>query len=166
MLMKEFHAARCGRGPGVKDVLGRFLALVLHRIKQQAVQFLDDRQHRLARHRRPAAEDGVHFILGQQLAGFFREQRPVGRRIDDHRLEFFAGQAAFLFCSSISISMVSFSVVSLIAMVPDKECSTPTLMVSAAFAAPIIRAKAVSAPATPSLRSFKEYLFMVKILEG
>ena len=40
----------------------------------------------------------------------------------------------FLFCSSISISMVSFSVVSLIAMVPDSECSTPTLMVSSARA--------------------------------
>ena len=30
--------------------------------------------------------------------------------------------------------MVSFSVVSLIAIVPDNECSTPTLMVSAAAA--------------------------------
>src|SRR5690348_12804369 len=40
----------------------------------------------------------------------------------------------FLFCSSIIISTVSFSVVSLIAMVPDNECNTPTLMVSAAFA--------------------------------
>jgi hypothetical protein len=30
------------------------------------------------------------------------------------------------FCSAISISMTSFSVVSLIAIVPDSECSTPT----------------------------------------
>src|SRR3954464_10206087 len=36
----------------------------------------------------------------------------------------------FLFCSSIIISTVSFSVVSLMAMVPDSECRTPTLMVS------------------------------------
>src|SRR5919112_6436903 len=34
----------------------------------------------------------------------------------------------FLFCSSISISMTSFRVVSLIAIVPDRECSTPTLI--------------------------------------
>src|SRR5271154_7560256 len=34
----------------------------------------------------------------------------------------------FLFCASISIRMVSLSVVSLIAMVPDSECSTPTLI--------------------------------------
>ncbi|MEH2479404.1 hypothetical protein V1282_002761 [Nitrobacteraceae bacterium AZCC 2146] len=41
----------------------------------------------------------------------------------------------FLFCSSIMNSTVSFSVVSEIAMVPDNECRTPTLMVpSAAFA--------------------------------
>src|SRR5438309_5208263 len=41
----------------------------------------------------------------------------------------------FLFCSSIRNRTVSFSVVSLIAMVPDSECRTPTLMVSsAAFA--------------------------------
>src|SRR4029077_1674871 len=34
----------------------------------------------------------------------------------------------FLFCSSIRNRTVSFSVVSLIAMVPDSECSTPTLI--------------------------------------
>src|ERR1700722_4037415 len=36
-----------------------------------------------------------------------------------------------LFCLSISISMTSFSVVSLIAMVPDKECRIPILIVPA-----------------------------------
>ena len=36
----------------------------------------------------------------------------------------------FLFCSSIRKRMVSFSVVSLMAMVPESECRTPTLMVS------------------------------------
>ena len=40
----------------------------------------------------------------------------------------------FLFCSSISISITSFSVVSLIAMVPESECRMPTLMVSWACA--------------------------------
>jgi len=33
-----------------------------------------------------------------------------------------------LFCSSISISMTSFKVVSLIAIVPDSECRMPTLI--------------------------------------
>jgi len=42
----------------------------------------------------------------------------------------------FLFCSSMSISMVSFKVVSLMAMVPDSEWRIPTLMVSAAVRAP------------------------------
>ena len=40
----------------------------------------------------------------------------------------------FLFCSSISISIMSFSVVSLIAMVPESEWRIPTLMVSWAIA--------------------------------
>src|SRR5206468_11784856 len=38
----------------------------------------------------------------------------------------------FLFCSSIRNSIVSFSVVSLIAMVPERERSMPTLIVSCA----------------------------------
>ena len=38
----------------------------------------------------------------------------------------------FLFCSSIRKRTVSFSVVSLMAMVPESECRTPTLMVSSA----------------------------------
>src|SRR5215475_1551021 len=38
----------------------------------------------------------------------------------------------FLFCSSMSISMTSFSVVSLMAMVPESECRMPILMVSSA----------------------------------
>src|SRR5918996_4384943 len=43
---------------------------------------------------------------------------------------FLPSRPPFLFCSSMSISMTSFKVVSLIAMVPDNECRTPTLMVS------------------------------------
>ena len=38
----------------------------------------------------------------------------------------------FLFCSSMSMSTTSFSVVSLMAMVPESECRMPTLMVSSA----------------------------------
>jgi hypothetical protein len=48
----------------------------------------------------------------------------------------------------MSISMTSFSVVSLIAMVPDRECRTPTLMVSCADrdVVPASAATAASAP--------------------
>ncbi len=38
----------------------------------------------------------------------------------------------FLFCSAMSISITSLSVVSLIAIVPDSECRMPTLIVSSA----------------------------------
>ncbi len=47
---------------------------------------------------------------------------------------FLPSRPPFLFCSSISISMTSFRVVSLMAMVPDRECRMPTLMVSCARA--------------------------------
>ena len=47
---------------------------------------------------------------------------------------FLPSRPPFLFCSSISISMTSFSVVSLIAMVPESECKMPTLIVSWALA--------------------------------
>src|SRR5690606_40848667 len=63
---------------------------------------------------------------------------------------FLPSRPPFLFCSSTSINTVSFSVVSLMAMVPDSECSTPTLMVSAATAMPDISDKdaAAAAPCT------------------
>ena len=41
----------------------------------------------------------------------------------------------FLFCSSMSMSITSFSVVSLMAMVPESECRMPTLIVSCAWPA-------------------------------
>ena len=47
---------------------------------------------------------------------------------------FLPSRPPFLFCSSISISITSFSVVSLMAMVPESECRMPTLMVSSALA--------------------------------
>ena len=58
----------------------------------------------------------------------------------------------FLFCSSISISITSLSVVSLIAIVPDSECRMPILIVSsAAIAAGAANASAPprAAPAAP-----------------
>ena len=62
---------------------------------------------------------------------------------------FLPSRPPFLFCSSISISMTSFSVVSLIAMVPESECRMPTLMVSsAAMAWPAIMLAKLSGDAT------------------
>lgn len=43
---------------------------------------------------------------------------------------FLPNKPPFLFCSSTNINTASFNVVSEIAIVPDKECSTPILMVS------------------------------------
>src|SRR5882672_10643363 len=58
----------------------------------------------------------------------------------------------FLFCSSISISMTSFRVVSLIAIVPDNECRMPTLIgapcAKALPAAPASRPAATAAVLT------------------
>jgi len=47
-----------------------------------------------------------------------------------------------LLISSMVISTVSLSAVSEMAMVPDRECSTPTLMVSAAWAVMPMEARA------------------------
>src|SRR5580704_11234977 len=73
------------------------------------------------------------------------------------------------FCCSISISMTSFSVVSLIAMVPESECRIPTLIgpVSAALAGAIIVVLAtpsaasvtVAAPSPPRPRRVIAFLF-------
>src|SRR5262245_58964012 len=47
---------------------------------------------------------------------------------------FLPSRPPFLFCSAINISITSFSVVSLMAMVPESECRMPTLIVSWAVA--------------------------------
>src|SRR5260370_35716927 len=53
----------------------------------------------------------------------------------------------FLLCSSIRKRTVSFSVVSLMAMVPESECRTPTLMVSSAALALVNAARPKTRPA-------------------
>ncbi len=85
-----------GRGTGIEHVTGGFLTFVLHRVEQDAIQLLEHRQHRLARHRGPAAEHRRHLVLDQQLARLLREQRPVGGRIDHDGFEFLAQQATLL----------------------------------------------------------------------
>jgi hypothetical protein len=53
--------------------------------------------------------------------------------------------------SSMAISTVSFSTVSEIAIVPDSECSTPTLIVPCASAGPASPAAASAAPSVFSV---------------
>src|SRR5579862_6606366 len=67
---------------------------------------------------------------------------------------FLPSKPPLLFCSAMSISMTSFNVVSLIAMVPDSECKMPTLMVSAALTrtAGIAMAAMLAAPASQRRR--------------
>src|ERR1700758_2720899 len=59
----------------------------------------------------------------------------------------------FLFCSSISISITSLSVVSLIAIVPDSECRMPTLIVSSAANAAGLPSASAPPRAAPAARS-------------
>ena len=82
------------RRTGVEHVLGELFTLVLHGVEQQAVQLFVDRQHALARHAGPATEGHCDLVLADQLTRFFGEQRPVRRRVDDHRLELLAQHAA------------------------------------------------------------------------
>ena len=73
---------------------------------------------------------------------------------------FLPSRPPFLFCSSISISMTSFSVVSLIAIVPESECRMPTLIVSsAARAAPVDSANAASRPKAGSVRCLERMCY-------
>ena len=58
----------------------------------------------------------------------------------------------FLFCSSISISITSLSVVSLIAIVPDSECKMPILIVSSAANAAVAPSASAPPRAAPAAR--------------
>ena len=84
-----------GRGAGVEDVLGQLFAFVLHGVEEQAVGLFKHRQHRFTRHAGPATKHRRHFVLRDQLFGFFCEQRPVGGGVHHHRLKLLAEQAAF-----------------------------------------------------------------------
>ena len=85
-----------GSGAGIEDVALALLTLVLHRVEEDRVELLEDREHRLARHRRPAAEYRGHLLLTDQLARLLGKQRPVRRRVDNHGFELLAEQAALL----------------------------------------------------------------------
>ena len=83
-----------GGGTGVEDVVGRFQPLVLHRVEQQRVVALEDRQHRLAGRRGPAAEDGGDAFLLDQSLGTLGEGGGFGRTVLLLDLEFLAEHTA------------------------------------------------------------------------
>ena len=79
---------------------------------------------------------------------------------------FLPSRPPFLFCSSISISITSFNVVSLMAMVPESECRMPTLMVPAAGCActgatPMETASIAASPMAPIPRRVSQFLPIV-----
>ena len=85
-----------GRGPRVENVARAFFALVLHRVEEQAVQLLEDRQNGFAGGGSPAAEHDRDLFLREQFPGFFGKDIPIGRRINDDRLQFPSEQPALL----------------------------------------------------------------------
>src|SRR5580658_9362128 len=80
----------------IEDIARTLLALILDRIEEQPVQFFEDRQHRFARDRGPAAENDGDMILADEFARLFGEERPVRGRIDHDRLDLLAEQPALL----------------------------------------------------------------------
>src|SRR5579883_3635240 len=92
MLWSSFKTGRTG----IKHVALSLFSFELNGIEQDAVELLEHRQHRFARHRGPAAEHNRDLVLADQLAGLFRKERPVRCRINHHRLEFLAEEAALL----------------------------------------------------------------------
>ncbi len=135
------------RGPGIEDVALTLLALVLDRIEQDRVQLLEDRQHRLAAHAGPSAEDRRHTIDLDQLARLLREERPIGGGSTTAA----ASGPLSAFCSSISISITSFGVVSArlreapSRLRPAPSSSDPHVVVSPPKAVPAPRRLAASA---------------------
>ena len=93
-IINRWNGLLVGRSAGVEHVFAQLFTLVLHRVEQQAIHFLDHGQHRLARHRCPAAKDHGDFVLAEQLLGFFCKQRPVGGRVNDDGFELLAQHTA------------------------------------------------------------------------
>jgi len=107
-------------------------------------------QEKIKKHNEEAIRSLIHWTLQQETLNdkvkeLVNLQAEFSRKQDSGQLEagstttassFLPSRPPFLFCSSIIIRTVSLSVVSEIAIVPDSECSTPTLIVSLACAAP------------------------------
>src|SRR5580658_2686247 len=58
----------------VENVFGQLFALVLHGIEEKTVVFFENREHRFATYRRPAAEGDSNFVFLEKLFGFLREE--------------------------------------------------------------------------------------------
>src|SRR5258705_10700920 len=78
----------------VDDVLGLLETFLEGRIIEHAVVLLDDRQHRLARCRGPAAHDRRDLVVDKQLLRFFRKCRPVAGAVFLDELDLASEHAA------------------------------------------------------------------------
>ena len=84
-----------GGRSGIEHVVGAFLALVLHGVVQQAVQFLEDREHGLAATPRSSSRTrAATFSLVRSSRAFSAKRRPVGGRVHHNGLDLLAQQAA------------------------------------------------------------------------
>lgn len=84
------------RGTGIEHIARAFLAFILNRIEQHAVEFFKYRQNRFARNRGPATENNRNLIFFDQFTCLFGEKRPVRCRVNDHSFDLFAKQTAIL----------------------------------------------------------------------
>jgi hypothetical protein len=62
----------------------------LNGVEEQAVILFENGEHRFSGHRSPATEHYRDLIFFEQFLRLLREKRPVGRRINDDRLELLA----------------------------------------------------------------------------
>ena len=92
-VVERRHDLLVRRRARVEDVLRRLQALVLDRVEQQRVVALEDRQHRLARRRGPAAEHRGYAVAADQLLGLLGEHRGLGRAVLGHHGELLAEHA-------------------------------------------------------------------------
>ena len=131
----------------VEDVLRQFFALILDGVEEEAVVAFEHGQAGLATNGSPAAEDDGDLVFHEQLFGLFGEQGPVGCGIDDDGFDenLFAADldAAGLVDLVEREEQHVLGEVSLMAIVPLKEWSTPTFTVSAAIAAQVSSAAVV-----------------------
>jgi hypothetical protein len=128
---------------GIEHVLGLLQAFVEGRVVQQAVILLEHRQHRLARGRGPAAEDGRHAVVFQQLLGLFGEGRPVAGTVFLMILILRPRMPPMALIWSMARRSAWIEPVSLMAMVPVAECSWPTVTSVSVMASLVVLTLAV-----------------------
>src|SRR6202011_12373 len=133
------------RRTGVEHVTFALLPLVLHGVEQDVVSSLNTGSTDLrdTEVQQPNTAATLFLLISSRAFSANNGQLEAGSTTTAS--SFLPSRPPFLFCSSINISITSFSVVSLMAMVPESEWRMPTLMVSCAWAG--------SAAARPSART-------------